>query len=114
MLHVVDISDIDHRQKENEVNQILDELNLQSIPQIRVNNKCDIKGLTNLQSLNKNNEVWISAEKNIGIQAISKNSFSHGNFHSENFSAAGNIPKFIDPIFKDAISGLAAFAAAKR
>ena len=70
LLHVVDISDIDHRQKENEVNQILDELNLQSIPQIRVNNKCDIKGLTNLQSLNKNNEVWISAEKNIGIQEL--------------------------------------------
>ena len=43
LLHVVDISDIDHRQKEKEVNQILDELNLQSIPQIRVNNKCDIK-----------------------------------------------------------------------
>ena len=67
LLHVVDISDIDHRQKEKEVNQILDELNLQSIPQIRVNNKCDIKGSTNFDSKNKDNEVWISAEKNIGI-----------------------------------------------
>jgi GTP-binding protein HflX len=46
LLHVVDISDIDHRQKEKEVNQILDDLNLQSIPQIRVNNKCDLKGIT--------------------------------------------------------------------
>ena len=45
LLHVVDISDIDHRQKEKEVNQILDELNLQSIPQIRVNNKCDLKAI---------------------------------------------------------------------
>ena len=70
LLHVVDISDIDHRQKEKEVNQILDELNLQSIPQIRVNNKCDIKGSTNFDSKNKNNEVWISAEKNIGIQEL--------------------------------------------
>ena len=70
LLHVVDISDIDHRQKEKEVNQILDELNLQSIPQIRVNNKCDIKGSTNLDSKNKDNEVWISAEKNIGIQEL--------------------------------------------
>ena len=70
LLHVVDISDIDHRQKEKEVNQILDELNLQSIPQIRVNNKCDIKGSTNFDSKNKDNEVWISAEKNIGIQEL--------------------------------------------
>ena len=70
LLHVVDISDIDHRQKEKEVNQILDELNLQSIPQIRVNNKCDVKGSTNFDSKNKNNEVWISAEKNIGIQEL--------------------------------------------
>jgi GTP-binding protein HflX len=70
LLHVVDISDIDHRQKEKEVNQILDELNLQSIPQIRVNNKCDIKGSTNFESKNKDNEVWISAEKNIGIQEL--------------------------------------------
>ena len=70
LLHVVDISDIDHRQKEKEVNQILDELNLQSIPQIRVNNKCDVKGSTNFDSKNKDNEVWISAEKNIGIQEL--------------------------------------------
>ena len=70
LLHVVDISDIDHRQKEKEVNQILDELNLQSIPQIRVNNKCDIKGSTNFDSKNKDNEVWISAEKDIGIQEL--------------------------------------------
>ena len=70
LLHVVDISDIDHRQKEKEVNQILDELNLQSIPQIRVNNKCDIKGPTNVESQNKENEVWISAEKNIGIEEL--------------------------------------------
>ena len=70
LLHVVDISDIDHRQKEKEVNQILDELNLQSIPQIRVNNKCDIKGPANVESQNKENEVWISAEKNIGIEEL--------------------------------------------
>ncbi|MDC0990377.1 GTPase HflX [Gammaproteobacteria bacterium] len=81
LLHVVDISDIDHRQKEKEVNQILDELNLQSIPQIRVNNKCDIKGSTNFDSKNKDNEVWISAEKNIGIQELRElinNDLFHG------------------------------------
>ena len=70
LLHVVDISDIDHRQKEKEVNQILDDLNLQSIPQIRVNNKCDLKGITEIQDKNKSNEVWISAERNIGIDEL--------------------------------------------
>jgi GTP-binding protein HflX len=43
LLHVVDISDEDNKQKEIEVNKILEDLNLQSIPQIRVNNKCDLK-----------------------------------------------------------------------
>ena len=70
LLHVVDISDIDHRQKEKEVNQILDDLNLQSIPQIRVNNKCDLKGITEIKDKNKSNEVWISAERNIGIDEL--------------------------------------------
>ena len=70
LLHVVDISDIDHRQKEKEVNQILDELNLNGIRQIRVNNKCDVKGITDIDSKNSSNEVWISAEQNIGIDEL--------------------------------------------
>ena len=67
LLHIVDISDIDHRQKEKEVNKILDELNLESIPQIRVNNKCDIKG-SHQKPTEK--EVWISAEKDMGIDDL--------------------------------------------
>ena len=72
LLHVVDISDIDNKQKEVEVNKILDDLNLQSIPQIRVNNKCDLKeGYTQKQIFNKEKqEVSISAEKNIGIDDL--------------------------------------------
>ena len=70
LLHVVDISDIDPRQKEKEVNQILDELNLNGIRQIRVNNKCDVKGITDIDSKNSSNEVWISAEQNIGIDEL--------------------------------------------
>ena len=67
LLHIVDISDIDHRQKEKEVNKILEELNLESIPQIRVNNKCDIKG-SHQKPTEK--EVWISAEKDMGIDDL--------------------------------------------
>ena len=70
LLHIVDISDIDHRQKEKEVNKILEELGLQSIPQIRVNNKSDIKGVNQKKSNKKSNEVWISAEKNTGIDEL--------------------------------------------
>jgi GTP-binding protein HflX len=72
LLHVVDISDIDNKQKEVEVNKILDDLNLQSIPQIRVNNKCDLKeGYTQKKIFNKEKqEVSISAEKNIGIDDL--------------------------------------------
>ena len=72
LLHVVDISDIDNKQKEVEVNKILDDLNLQSIPQIRVNNKCDLKeSITQRKIANKEKqEVWISAEKDIGIDDL--------------------------------------------
>ena len=72
LLHVVDISDIDNKQKEIEVNKILDDLNLQSIPQIRVNNKCDLKeSITQRKIVNKEKqEVWISAEKDIGIDDL--------------------------------------------
>jgi GTP-binding protein HflX len=72
LLHVVDISDIDNKQKEIEVNKILDDLNLESIPQIRVNNKCDLReGLIQKKSIDKEKqEAWISAEKNIGIDDL--------------------------------------------
>ena len=72
LLHIVDISDTDCRQKEIEVNKILEDLNLQSIPQIRVNNKCDLKETLNPQpnfDIEKK-EAWISAEKNIGIDDL--------------------------------------------
>ena len=70
LLHVVDISDIDHRQKETEVNKILEELNLESIPQIRINNKCDLKGISHQVKKEEEKEVWISAEKNKGIEGL--------------------------------------------
>ena len=72
LLHVVDASDVDRKQKEVEVNKILTDLNLEEIPQIRINNKCDLlERLCSKNSLNKApKEVWISAEKNIGIAEL--------------------------------------------
>ena len=72
LLHVVDISDEDNKQKEIEVNKILDDLNLQSIPQIRVNNKCDLKQQKSRAICEEAKEVWISAQKNIGIDDLRK------------------------------------------
>ncbi|RZO21345.1 MAG: GTPase HflX [SAR86 cluster bacterium] len=72
LLHVVDISDEDNNQKEIEVNKILEDLNLQSIPQIRVNNKCDLKQQKSRAICEEAKEVWISAQKNIGIDDLRK------------------------------------------
>ena len=72
LLHVVDISDEDNKQKEIEVNKILEDLNLQSIPQIRVNNKCDLKQQKSKAICEEAKEVWISAQKNIGIDDLRK------------------------------------------
>ena len=72
LLHVVDISDEDNKQKEIEVNKILEDLNLQSIPQIRVNNKCDLKKQKSRAISEEAKEVWISAQKNIGIDDLRK------------------------------------------
>jgi GTP-binding protein HflX len=72
LLHVVDASDVDRKQKEVEVNKILTDLNLEKIPQIRINNKCDlVERFCSKESSNKSSkEVWISAEKNIGIAEL--------------------------------------------
>ena len=72
LLHVADASDVDRKQKELEVNKILTDLNLEEIPQIRINNKCDlVERFCRKNSLNKTKkEVWISAEKNIGIAEL--------------------------------------------
>ena len=64
LLHVLDVSDPDYKLKFSEVNKILDDLSLTSIPQIVVNNKCDLVCCKKLDSLKKRNhsQVFISAE----------------------------------------------------
>jgi GTP-binding protein HflX len=72
LLHVVDASDADKKQKEIEVNKILSDLDLEQISQIRINNKCDlVESFCDKEFIShKTKEVWISAEKNYGITEL--------------------------------------------
>ena len=72
LLHVVDISDPDHRFKISQVDLLLEELGISNIPQIRINNKSDLKGYKDFRS--KSNielrEVWLSAELSEGLEEL--------------------------------------------
>ena len=67
LLHVVDISDVDYKIKINEVNKILFDLSLNDIPQVIVNNKCDLVSHSKTNSLisRNSNQIYISAENQI-------------------------------------------------
>ena len=75
LLHVVDISDKDHRFKVNEVEKLLKDLNLSDKPTIRVNNKSDKLELSNLDnlSLNSHDQVWISSTTYDGLESLLRN-----------------------------------------
>ena len=72
LLHVVDISDVDLKSKIEEVNNILSEIGVMHIPQIIVNNKCDlIKGSKiELLKARKKDEAFISAENEIEFEDL--------------------------------------------
>jgi len=72
LLHVVDISDKDHRFKVKEVEKILKDLSLSDKPTLRVNNKCDKLNLSDLESLSNKNQdqVWLSALTLEGFQSL--------------------------------------------
>ena len=72
LLHVVDISDPDYRFKVSQVDILLEELGISQIPQIRINNKSDLKGYKDLalRSNKDTQEIWISAEKNQGLDIL--------------------------------------------
>ena len=72
LLHVVDISDKDHRFKIQEVDKILKELGLSDKPKIRVNNKCDKLDFTDLEELSKNtlDQVWLSSKTLRGFESL--------------------------------------------
>ena len=72
LVHVVDISDPDFIYKTEQVLLILKELEISNIPCIRVNNKSDkvdIDEISN-ETSNNNNEVWVSALKNTGMEHL--------------------------------------------
>ena len=64
LLHVVDISDNDNKIKIKKVNDILEELELEDIPQIIVNNKIDMISNSKLKTLmkRKTKDIFLSAE----------------------------------------------------
>ena len=72
LLHVVDISDKDHRFKIQEVDKILKKLGLSDKLKIRVNNKCDKLDFTDLEELSKNSldQVWISSKTLRGFERL--------------------------------------------
>lgn len=72
LLHIVDISDPDLKFKISQVDKLLKDLKVDSIPQIRVNNKCDMINVSEEKILTDNPEIWVSAEKNTGIQDLKK------------------------------------------
>ena len=65
LLHVVDSSDVDYKLKIKKVNKILSDIGVINIPQIIVNNKCDLIDNAKLDLLKtrRRNEIFISAEK---------------------------------------------------
>ena len=65
LLHVVDSSDVDYKLKIKKVNKILSDIGVINIPQIIVNNKCDLieNAKLDLLKTRRKDEVFISAEK---------------------------------------------------
>ena len=84
LLHVVDISDKDHRFKVNEVDKILKDLGLSEKPCIRVNNKCDKLDILDLEDHSKNshNQIWLSSTTYEGFDSL---------FEAINFNLKGEI-----------------------
>lgn len=72
LVHVVDISDPDFIYKTEQVLLILKELGISNIPCIRVNNKSDKVDINEISegTSNNNNEVWVSALKNTGMENL--------------------------------------------
>ena len=72
LLHVVDVSDPDYKAKINEVNNILQDLNLIDIPQVNINNKCDLLPLSKIDiyKTRKEDEIFISAENDDGFDEL--------------------------------------------
>ena len=80
LLHVVDASDPDSSFKISQVNKLLKDLKADSIPQLMVNNKCDLIDLEKFIIPKVNDfESWVSATKNLGIENLKEKINDHFN-----------------------------------
>ena len=72
LIHLIDVNDPEKDLKQKEVLRILKDLNVDDIPQLLVNNKVDNLPAGKQQELEFQNpgELYISAEKNIGIESL--------------------------------------------
>ena len=79
LLHVVDVSDRNFKNKIYEVNKILTEINAEKIPQILVKNKIDINDFDQNEVINPVNSVSVSAKEGIGIEMLKDLVSNHAN-----------------------------------
>ncbi|MDC3011794.1 GTPase HflX [SAR86 cluster bacterium] len=79
LLHVVDVSDRNFKNKIYEVNKILTEINAEKIPQILVKNKIDINDFDQNEVINPVNSVSVSAKEGIGIEMLRDLVSNHAN-----------------------------------
>ena len=80
LLHVVDTSDSDADFKKTQVNKLLKDLKADSIPQLMVNNKCDLTNVDDLIIPKVNDfESWVSAKENTGIEDLKEKINNHFN-----------------------------------
>ncbi len=80
LLHVVDASDPDADFKILQVNKLLKDIKAASIPQLKVNNKCDLVDVNELMIPKVNDfESWVSAKKNRGIENLKEKINDHFN-----------------------------------
>ena len=79
LLHVVDVSDRNFKNKIFEVNKILNEINAEKIPQILVKNKIDINDFDQNEVINPINSVSVSAKEGIGIEMLKDLVSNHAN-----------------------------------
>jgi GTP-binding protein HflX len=73
LLHVVDAADPNRRERIEQVNQVLDEVDAGDLPQIEVFNKADLLGEQPRVELNAEGEVervWMSAQTGAGTDLL--------------------------------------------
>ena len=79
LLHVVDVSDRNFKNKIYEVNKILTEIKADKIPQIIVKNKIDLKDFDQNEIINPVSSVSVSAKEGIGIEILKDLVSNHAN-----------------------------------